>query len=151
MANPWDEWIPGVLNKRQMGELLDGGFITSSGSRPKLDHSSINLSLADEAYIMSKGSVKPSDPPYDRFVSKKIKRAQKISATDSVYKLEKQHTYVFKLQEKLEAPLREAGLIYGQATAKSTVGRVDVLARLIVDGMTTYEFFDPEGLQKRVG
>jgi dCTP deaminase len=34
--------------------------------------------------------------------------------------------------------------IYGQATAKSSVGRLDVLARLIVDGMDTYEGFDPK-------
>ena len=55
------------------------------------------------------------------------------------------------MQEKLESPLREAGVIYGQATAKSTVGRVDVLARLIVDGMGTYERFDPIGLEKGLG
>jgi dCTP deaminase len=32
--------------------------------------------------------------------------------------------------------------IHGQATAKSSVGRIDVLARLIVDGMHSYEGFD---------
>ena len=33
--------------------------------------------------------------------------------------------------------------IYGQATAKSSVGRVDLIARLIVDGMKEYEKFNP--------
>ena len=37
------------------------------------------------------------------------------------------------------------------APAKSTVGRVDVLARLIVDGMRTYEIFNPIGLKKGLG
>ena len=47
-------------------------------------------------------------------------------------------TYIFKLNERLESGLSEIG-VHGQATAKSSVGRVDVLTRLIVDGMVTYE------------
>jgi dCTP deaminase len=152
MAFPWDGWVPGVLNKRQMNELLEGKFIAFSGSRPKLDHSSIDLSLADEAYEMIKGSVKPADPPYDEFITKKNKLAKRHKPlSDGSYKLERDTTYVFKLQETLEEPFRQAGVFHGQATAKSTVGRVDVLARLIVDGMRTYERFDAEGLKKGLG
>ncbi|MGD0511096.1 MAG: 2'-deoxycytidine 5'-triphosphate deaminase [Candidatus Micrarchaeaceae archaeon] len=152
MAFPWDQWVPGVLNKPQMKELLDGGFLTYSGSEPKLDHSSIDLSLADEAYEMVEGSVKPFEPPYDWFITRKTKLAKKHEPLeDGSYELKRQKTYVFRLQEKLEARLRNAGVIYGQATAKSSVGRVDVLARLIVDGMKTYECFDPEGLKKGSG
>jgi dCTP deaminase len=151
MASPWDEWVPGALNKRQMKELLDGGFVTFSGSEPQLDHSSIDLSLSDEAYEMKHGSVKPSDTPYDWFISKKTKLAdQLILSKDGTFELQKKNTYVFRLREELGAKLRGAG-IYGQATAKSSVGRVDVLARLIVDGMRTYESFNPEGLEKGTG
>jgi dCTP deaminase len=50
----------------------------------------------------------------------------------------------------LDAALFEGG-IYGQATAKSSVGRVDVLARLIVDGMNAYESFDPRGMKNASG
>jgi dCTP deaminase len=151
MPFPWDEWVPGALNKRQMNQLLEEEFITFDGSRPKVDHSSIDLSLSDDAYEMTQGSVKPSEPPYNRFI-KNAKLAKKHQPLDDgTYKLQKQKTYVFRLQEKIEAPLRNAGVIYGQATAKSTVGRVDVLARLIVDGMRTYECFDPIGLEKGLG
>jgi dCTP deaminase len=151
MSFPWDEWVPGVLNKRQMLQLLQENFITFDGSEPKVDHSSIDLSLSDDAYEMIEGSVKPSDPPYNRFI-KNAKLAQKHNPLPGgTYELKKKRTYVFRLQEKLEAPLRDAGVIYGQATAKSTVGRVDVLARLIVDGMRTYECFDPIGLKKGLG
>jgi dCTP deaminase len=48
---------------------------------------------------------------------------------------------VFKLKERLSTKLKDSN-IHGQATAKSSVGRVDVLARLIVDGMHNYEGFD---------
>jgi dCTP deaminase len=154
MAFPWDEWVPGVLNKRQMEELLDGGFVTYTGSRPKLDHSSMDVSLANEAYVMRKGAVKPSmtQPAYEWFITKELKLADKLAPLgDGSYELERNKTYVFRLQEKLGAKLRNGEVIYGQATAKSSVGRVDVLARLIVEGMQTYESFDPPGLQRGSG
>jgi hypothetical protein len=151
MGFPWDEWAPGTLNKHQMGKLLEGGYITYSGSSPKLGHSSMDLSLADDAFEMLEGSVKPSQSPYDWFITNNGLAKKLPKSTDGVYELKRQRTYVFKLQEKLEVDLRNAGVIYGQATAKSSVGRVDVLARLIVDGMKTYECFDPLGLTKGSG
>jgi dCTP deaminase len=152
MGFPWDEWIPGVLNSRQMTQLLDDGFITTSGPRPEVGHSSMDLTLADEAYHMLGGSVKPSHRSYSWFIKEK-RLAEQITPkpTDGVYELKQKHTYVFRIQERLEAALRNEGVIYGQATAKSSVGRVDVLARLIVDGMNTYECFDPEGLKSGSG
>jgi hypothetical protein len=152
MVFPWNEWVPGALNKPQMTKLLEGGFVTLGSSVPKLSHSSIDLTLANEAYEMIQGSVKPSAQPYAWFITK-IKLAKQLLPTspDGSYKLEKKKTYVFRLQEKLDARLRNAGVIHGQATAKSSVGRVDVLARLIVDGMTTYECFTAAGLKNGSG
>jgi hypothetical protein len=151
MGYPWDEWAPGVLNVRQMKELLDKGYITHGESAPKLGHSSMDLSLADDAFEMLNGSVKPSQSPYDWFIKNNQLAKSLPKPSDGVYELKRQTTYVFRLQEKLEARLRNAGVIYGQATAKSSVGRVDVLARLIVDGMKTYECFDPKGLKEGSG
>src|SRR5712691_11388638 len=130
-----------------MGTLLSEGYVTSTGSEPILDHSSMDLTLSDEAFRMTAGSVKPSEgPSYDWFISKKMKLAEPHPVSgDGTFRLEARTTYVFKLREKLESGLRGSG-IHGQATAKSSVGRVDVLARLIVDGMRTYERFDQPGL-----
>jgi dCTP deaminase len=151
MAFPWDKWVPGVLNKHQMRQLLREEFITCDGSPPRLDHSSMDLSLSADAYEMKMGSVKPSEPPYNRFITSG-KLAKKLDPlSDGTFELRKHTTYVFRLQEKLDVRLRRAKVIYGQATAKSSVGRVDVLARLIVDGMGTYERFDPEGLATGLG
>lgn len=58
--------------------------------------------------------------------------------------LQAKHTYLFKLNEKLDK-LADTQ-IHGRATAKSSVGRVDVLARLIVDRMDQYEYFDSSKL-----
>jgi dCTP deaminase len=149
---PWQEWIPGVLNKSQTRQLCEEGLITVDGALDSiLDHSSIDLSLSDQAFRMTKGSVKPSHlHPYQWFLHKKRGLAEQLSPVDGIYELRSRETYVFKLRERLEKELVEAG-IYGQATAKSSIGRVDVLARLIVDGMDTYESFDPEGLEQRSG
>jgi hypothetical protein len=133
-----------------MRKLVENGFIT--GSEPKLDHSSMDLTLTNEVYEMLKGSVKPSEISYEWFITKaKLARRLTAALPDGSFKLEKTKTYVVRLQEKLDARLRKAGVIYGQATAKSSVGRVGVLARLIVDGMTTYERFDPAGLDNGSG
>jgi dCTP deaminase len=64
--------------------------------------------------------------------------------------LDAKNTYVFKLRERLGKQLADLGF-YGQATAKSSVGRVDVLARLIVDGMDTYESFTPKCFKSGCG
>jgi dCTP deaminase len=62
---------------------------------------------------------------------------------DGSFLLKKEECYIFKIREKLSTFISTTP-IYGQATAKSTVGRVDVIARLIVDGMKEYEKFDPD-------
>src|ERR1700733_1629998 len=55
MGFPWDEWAPGALNKHQMEKLLKRGYITFSGSTPKLGHSSMDLSLGDDVFEMLDG------------------------------------------------------------------------------------------------
>lgn len=84
-------------------------------------------------------------------ILKNKKLAEKISPpTNDIFTLERQQTYVFKLTERLDSAFADIG-IFGQATAKSSVGRVDVLARLIVDGMDQYERFDAGSLKSQSG
>lgn len=64
--------------------------------------------------------------------------------TNHEFILEKGKTYLFELQQKLNPALIRHHKIYGMATAKSSIGRLDVLARLIVDGMGCYEGFNHE-------
>jgi dCTP deaminase len=126
-------------NLFQLNVPFDPGF---------LDESSIDLHLTEEAYRMLKGSVKPSrDCTYRDFLDR-AELAEKLKPSiDGIYTLEARKTYAFKLRERLGRQLADLD-IFGQATAKSSVGRVDVLARLIVDGMDTYECFNPRALDK---
>lgn len=153
MGKPWDDWIPGVLNREQMVELCREGLIIGEESLVgAISKSAIDLSLSEEAYEMTQGSVKPSGAgPYGWFI-KQAKLAEQIrSSRDGTFPLGAMKTYVFKLNERLNTEgLKQVG-IHGQATAKSSIGRVDVLARLIVDGMNTYESFDPHHLANQTG
>lgn len=100
---------------------------------------------------MIRGSVKPSSTqPYEWFITNSGLAEMLSKEPDGTYKLDQRQTYVFKLRERLDKRLIKAP-IYGQATAKSSIGRVDVLARLIVDGMGTYECFDEKCLEHTYG
>jgi len=145
------DYIPGVLSRAQLRTLCDAGWIQNVGHDSQIDYSSIDLTLSNEAYTMVKGSVKPFGDSYEHFLLSEKDAAQpKQADEDGCFTLSAKNTYVFKLQQQLGPAVRDFEL-YGQATAKSSVGRVDVLARLIVDGMDTYETFDRKGVSKGNG
>ena len=154
MNEPWKEWIPGVLCKKQVQELCPQGYIEDVADwdsddlyKNPIDYSAVDLSLTGEAYQMTRGSVKPFGNRYMHF-STTLGLVKRLPEAE-IYELKRANTYLFKLREKLNLP-KEAR-IYGRATAKSTFGRMDVLARLIVDGMDEYEGFDPEGAARGNG
>ena len=140
---PWRNWIPGVLSKRQVIELCSRDLIRSVHSpEESVDESSIDLSLSDEVYRLTEGSVKPfAEAPYfDRLRRRSL--MEPVTADGGLYLLKKSNTYLVRLREKLSQNLHGTR-IFGQATAKSSVGRVDVLVRVIIDGMSGYDLFDP--------
>jgi dCTP deaminase len=106
--------------------------------------------LDDKGWEMVRGSVKPFGGGFSNFLDTETDCAKKLDLVDGVFALRPKTTYVFKLKERLGFKLKEAEF-HGQATAKSSVGRVDVLARLIVDGMSNYEGFDHQGIQSSSG
>lgn len=152
MNEPWHNWVPGVLNRNQVKNLWDEGLITGPESADDLlDESALDLTLSDEAYLMVHGSVKPvGDRTYSWFLNRRDLAERLHADGDGSFPLRAKETYIFKLRERLERKLGEIG-VHGQATAKSSVGRVNVLVRLIVNGMDTYECFNPEGLKHQSG
>jgi hypothetical protein len=147
MKKPWDNWIPGVLNKKQMRDLVREGVLKSK----KIGEASLDLTLTNEVYRMKRGSVKPASNEQYSVTLGNCSLAERIDfGKKKILTLECDETYVFKLAERLDPKFAEIG-IYGQATAKSSLGRVDVLARLIVDGMDQYERFAAESLKNQMG
>jgi len=143
LPEPWKDWSPGVLCESQIEELYKSGYI-ENWIKKDIDGSSFDLHLADEGFELLDGTIKPCGADY-RYISvikndKLVKEANRDK--NGFYHLKSGTSYVFKIQEKLN--FKEQDKIYGQATARSSIGRVDVLARLIVDGMDSYEGFTPK-------
>ncbi len=149
MTVPWREWIPGALNKAQVRALIRDGYIENAQSSA-VDYSSFDLTLDDMGWEMIQGSVKPSGGGYSHFLETEKSFVRKLVSSEGVFTLLPRKTYLFRVKERLAQKLKAAE-IHGQATAKSSVGRVDVLARLIVDGMSSYEGFDHEGMVNASG
>lgn len=140
---PWRNWVPGVLSKKQVMELCDEDLIRQvEDFENSIDESSIDLTLTDEVYKLCEGSVKPFGEKTYLHTLEKLSLVEKIEPDGEAYILKKSNTYLVKVREKLANRLNGKE-IFGQATAKSSIGRVDVLVRTIVDGMTGYDIYDP--------
>lgn len=139
MSTVWSDWIPGVLSDDQLRSLSAQGHVTGTS---EFAASAIDLHVASTCFHLTRGPVKPFGEGFLSELQKggfvKIHPPQ----SDGTWLLEPRQSYLFELRERLEG-LREKH-IFGQATAKSSVGRVDVLARLVVDGMNHYERFNPK-------
>jgi dCTP deaminase len=148
---PWRDyrWLPGVLNKKQIIKLIEAhlilGITKDEAEEGKMaideEASALDLHLMDECYLMKRGSIKPFNKSYGDIILDLDYAERQQKGSGDKYHLKKGNCYIFRIKEKLR--LCSTTPIYGQATAKSSVGRVDVIARLIVDGMSEYEKFNP--------
>lgn len=146
-TDPLDGCVPGVLSKKLLWNLAQAGLLKDV-SQELLDHSSFDLTITDEGYLMAGGSIKPFND-YEQML-KELQTArlcEPLQRDDGTFLLHAKQTYVFKVKQRLGRGLRNYN-VHGQATARSSVGRVDVLVRLIVDGMDCYETFTPEGADR---
>lgn len=150
--NPWRDWIPGVLSTEQMEELCEQDFLVNV-SKDCIGYSSFDLAISEEGYELIEGAVKPSKiSNYLRWLQEQdlVRRIQPTG--DRIFHLEPRRTYLFKLRERFAKGKELArAQIHGNATAKSSIGRLDVLARYILDGMGGYEEITPDGLDGGTG
>lgn len=149
----FDFWNDGVLSQRQLVELCNAGILTGpDGLNELCGESAIDLRIDGSVYRLKHGSVKPSGPGYLEELKTKELVELVESAGDGGVTLERETTYLLPVSERLERRAQLWALeCHGQATAKSSIGRLDVLARLIVDGATVYEGFTPECLRGSTG
>lgn len=145
---PWGDWMPGVLSNKQLIKLCELVYI-KGGDANQVDLSSIDLHITKTGYRMIKGSVKPRGDRYDLFLKNTELSEPLESDEDGYFSLKSKNTYIFEIKENINR-LKD-GNFHGTATARSTIGRMDVLARLIVDGMERYDCFDHDGLKKGNG
>lgn len=154
MSKPWTDWIPGVLANHQIRELEKQGFLVElQDPDDAIDASAVDLHLGAEAYETLEGSIKPFGDQYLHQIRQKglIKEIEPDGS--GAFGLKRGKTYVFGLKERLEKRKDlAAARMFGQATPKSSIGRMDVLVRLIVDYMDAYDgFFPNENLVRSSG
>jgi dCTP deaminase len=133
-----DNIRPGVLNKEQTKQLVENKIITNLDVG-NIDSSSFDLHLSKLGWKM-KGSIKP-----DRHTScSKIIKDYKDTNLDltNLTTLETGSTYIIQIKEDLNLP--EGMRFFGRTTGKSSIGRLDVLTRLIVDKCHSYDTVDEE-------
>ena len=148
--HPWEEeyWLPGVLSDTQIKTLIKKKYIKGVKNPDKAcGYSSFDLFLSDVGYKMKKGSIKPNgNKMYSEYLDDN-KLAEKLIPNNGIYQLNKANCYVFKLKETIGDGLIK-GNFYGQATPKSSIGRTDVIVRLIIDGMSQYDILNPHEIDK---
>ncbi|MBL9144958.1 MAG: 2'-deoxycytidine 5'-triphosphate deaminase [Verrucomicrobiaceae bacterium] len=140
------DWMPGVLCKEQLEKLV--GLVILGDLPADFDKSSMDLTLSRDGWELKNGALKPSRGPYLQQKHTYSGFFEDLVADESgQFILYPGKTYLFKTQQRLHAKsIKELG-IFGQATARSSIGRLDVLARLIVDGMNCYEGFRPDEVE----
>ncbi|MCP5108031.1 MAG: 2'-deoxycytidine 5'-triphosphate deaminase [bacterium] len=132
--NEWNNWRPGVLNKDQI-KILDRCGKLKKFDLKGLDHSAIDLHISDIGHKM-KGSVKPLiDGDINRIIGD-FKEKEDGFERKGKFFLKKGHTYIFQLKESLNL---EETKISGQATGKSTYGRLDILTRLLTNNSISFD------------
>lgn len=128
---------PGVLSYHQLLRLCDEGVIKNSPDPQRAcGPSAIDLTLSSEGYLM-KGAIKGQEGrPYldvvgsPRYLEKSLDLSSPVT-------LHPHQTAVVRLNEELD--LSQFPYLHGYASGKSSIGRLDVLVRLIADYASGYD------------
>ncbi len=102
-----------------------------------VDLSAFDLHLSQYGWKM-RGSIKASsDTTIDKITGE---YSEEQLPKKGPWILEKGNTYIFRLREYLKLP--ENSKVFGRATGKSSVGRLDVLTRLMVNNCPSFDTID---------
>lgn len=134
------EMSPGVLSRRQYELLLADGSITHPSFKdpPDVDASAFDLKLGESAWLLQEGQ-----RPATRERATLTRQATRIDLERDErgdhYRLEHGKIYLIELDTFLDLPPN----INGRATGKSSIGRLDVITRLLTDDGDEYDVVPP--------
>lgn len=133
------KWRPGILSRRQLKILEDSGILCGV---TKIKNAAVDLHLSSTGWKL-KGTIKlRNSEGFDGVLSRKEFIEGPLNLESETI-LEPGHTYVILLKESLKA--KDTGTcLYGRATGKSSIGRLDILTRLISNGCEQYDTIDKE-------
>ncbi len=133
---------PGVLSDGSIKRLIESGIIKSEEPidlEKQLSASTLDFSIGNIGYRIA-GSVLPKSREKVQDLIKKFNDGfyhfDMVQPMDCQYFLEPGCIYIFELNEMLNLPES----IRAKANPKSSIGRLDVLVRLICDGNEKYDY-----------
>jgi len=143
MSPPSDFIHPaGVLNARQITSLICEDVLRDGPKEIRPDASAVDLRLGGRCWVTD-ASVKQVGGQGDSVEAVLEEHGAKpLSIAAGGLVVEPDRVYVFELRERVD--LRETPWLRVRATGKSSIGRLDVLTRLMVDGSPSYDEIPPE-------
>ena len=128
---------PGILNKQQIKKLMRDGII-SNCFEDDIDYSSFDLHISDKGWKLDAGLKGRAGKRLQNIINNANKSklgVKRIKIPQSGKKITVGETYLFEIIEKTNL---EIGY-FGQGTGRSSIGRLDVLTRLLVDNEERYD------------
>jgi len=142
-----ENFRPGVLNKKQL-QLLESKGIIQDASMSEDPESAFDLRIGDEYWEMA-GCIKGigRHEPYYRILQNSrycVQHKENLSQLGKV-KLQSRRSYVFRVRENIRYYREEyKNRFHAFATGKSSIGRLDVLVRLVEDSSPYYDRVSPD-------
>jgi dCTP deaminase len=129
---------PGVLAKSQVERLFETGAITFNVfDKPDIDGSSFDLHLGRTAWQLTSGG-RPATRELAKLKAKSSGIHPGSDAVGEYFLFEKKQIYLVELDHHLNLPPN----INGRATGKSSIGRLDVITRLLTDNSSEYDIVE---------
>lgn len=123
---------PGVLADHQLNELVSNNSISNASKTP--DESAIDLTLGDRAWKLKAG-LRPTTRELNAIRRSVDPHPVHRDDKGEYFHFSADEIYLVELQEWLDLPPN----ISGRATGKSTIGRLDVITRLLTADAREYD------------
>jgi len=125
----------GALPSQLITELVDGEFFENANNK-NVCTDTYDPVITDEVYRLNEAFL----PIHNERIEDIVSHYGRKICQGSV--LEKGFCYVFRLAETVRKEIPDS--VYGYANPKSNIGRVDILTRLLTDGVSRYDYI-PSG------
>jgi dCTP deaminase len=132
------EMSPGVLASKQVQQLFEQEAITSYLSEPpEIEGSAFNLRLGTTAWHLTEGQ-RPTTRELGKLKAKSSRLRVEFDSDGEYFLFKRKNIYLVELDGRLNLP----GNINGRATGRSSIGRLDVITRLITDNSSEYDIVE---------
>jgi dCTP deaminase len=128
---------PGVLCKRQLEKVLEDKLVYPFHLKPECDSSALDLQLGNKAWKIS-SSLRPSTRELEKIKRESTPIEPTSDSIGDFFDFQKGTIYLVQLNEHLN--LLEN--ISGRASGKSSIGRLDVITRLLTEKSREYDVVD---------